>query len=63
MCTRTEMRSVYQNWDYTCHDTPKETLGFLWRKFAGFLKDPQADMKLATGIATFVHQLNMRYIL
>jgi len=33
-------------------DTPKETLGFLWRNFAGFFKDPA--MKFATGMPTFV---------
>ena len=38
------------------NDTSNETLGFLWRNLAGFLKDPQDDMKLATGIARFVHQ-------
>ena len=34
------------------NDTPKETLGFLWRNFAGFFKDPA--MKFATGMPTFV---------
>jgi hypothetical protein len=34
------------------NDTPKETLGFLWRNFAGFFKDP--IMKFATGMPTFV---------
>ena len=55
MYAKTGMKYVYQNWDYTCHDTPKETLGFLWRNCAGIFKDAQAVMKFATGIATFVH--------
>ena len=38
------------------NDTSKATLGFLWRNFAGFFKDPQDDMKFATDIARFVHQ-------
>ena len=45
------------------NETSKETLGFLWRNFAGFFKDPQDDVKFGTGIARFVHQRNMRYIL
>ena len=45
------------------NDTPKETLEYLWRNFAGFFKDAQAVMKFPTGIDTFVHQSNMRYIL
>ena len=36
------------------NDTPKETLGFLWRNFAGFFKDPV--MRFATGMPTFVHR-------
>ena len=36
------------------NDTPKETLGILWRNIAGFFKDPV--MKFATGMPTFVHQ-------
>ena len=43
-------------------ETSNETLGFLWKNFAGFFKDPQDDMKFSTGIARFVHQRNMRYI-
>ena len=35
------------------NDTPKETLGILWRNIAGFFKD--AVMKFATGMPTFVH--------
>ena len=36
------------------NDTPKETLGLLWRNFAGFFQDPV--MKFATGMSTFVHR-------
>ena len=32
------------------NDSPKETLGFLWRNFAGFFKDP------LTGMPMFVHE-------
>ena len=32
------------------NDSPKESLGFLWRNFAGFFKDP------LTGMPMFVHQ-------
>ena len=45
------------------NETSKKTLGFLWRSFAGFFKDPQDDMKYGTGIARFVQRRNMRNIL
>ena len=43
------------------NETSKESLGFLWRNFAGFFKEPQDDMKFGTGIARIVHQRNMRF--